>query len=349
MMNHKPRVVTLGEIMLRLGVPEYLRLTQAHSFDVSFAGAEANVSVSLANFGIPTTYITRLPDNPIADKCIMELASYNVDTNSIIRGGNRIGVLYLETGSNMRPSRVFYDRENSSFATIPTNTINWKVILKEASWLHWTGITPALSQNAAEICEEAISAAKELGLTISCDLNYRKSLWQYGRTAEEIMTPLVSNCDIIIGNEEDCDKIFHIKPENFDVENTKGEINKESFISVCNQMMKKFPYCKTIAMTLRGAINANQNTWSSILYKVNKLYTSTTYTLTDIVDRVGSGDSFSAGLIYGILHYKNVQEALEFATAASCLKHTIKGDYNQVTKEEVERLVKGDKSGRVKR
>lgn len=336
--------------MLRLGAPNYLRITQCNQFDISFAGAEANVAVSLSNYGIPTEYITRLPNNPIADKCLMELLSYKVGTTHIERGGKRIGILYLETGSNARPSRVFYDREESSLSTISPKSLNWTEILKDAQWFHWTGITPALSENAATVCKEAIDTANKLGVTVSCDINYRNNLWNYGKKASEVMPELVAGCDIILGNEEDCEKVFGIKPEHFQVEKTDGNIDPIIFKSVCQQMKTKFPRCKKIAMTLRGAINANYNTWGSILYNGKELLESRRYNITDIVDRVGSGDSFMGALIYGLITYPdNDLKALEFATAASCLKHTIWGDYNLASINEVENLINGDESGRVKR
>lgn len=344
------KVVTFGEIMLRLGAPDYLRLTQCHHLDMSYAGAEANVAVSLANYGVPTEYVTCLPDNPIADKCIMELLSHKVGTQHILRIGERMGILYLETGSNARPSRVFYDRKYSSFAAIDVEAINWEEVFADAEWFHWTGITPALSENAAKACSKAINVASKLGLTVSCDINYRGNLWQYGKLASEVMPELVSGCDIILGNEEDCEKVFGIKPENFDAVNTAGNIDQLQFESVCKQMMKKFPRCKKMIITLRGAINANHNTWSGVLYDGSRLFHSKQYDITDIVDRVGGGDSFMGALIYGFIQFvDDDQKALNFAVAASCLKHTIKGDYNLVSVSEVERLMNGDASGRVKR
>ena len=344
------KVVTFGEIMLRLGAPDYLRLTQCHQLDMTYAGAEANVAVSLSNYGIAVDYITRLPDNPIADKCIMELLSHRVGIDHVIRGGERIGILYLETGSNARPSRIFYDRANSSLATIELGVIDWKEIFKDACWFHWTGITPALSENAAKVCLEAIQAANEMNITVSCDINYRANLWHYGKTAAQIMTRLVEGCDVIIGNEEDCEKVFGIKPENFDAGKTNGKVNQSAFESVCHQMMNRFTRCKIMAVTLRGAINANHNTWRGSLCGAGTVYHSKIYDITDVVDRVGGGASFLGALIYGLLTYTdNKQKALDFAVAASCLKHTIKGDYNIVTKQEVENLMDGDGSGRVKR
>lgn len=343
------KIVTFGEIMVRLGAPDYLKLIQTNTFEVSYAGAEANVAVSLANYGIQTDYITCLPDNPIAERCIMELRGHKVGVDHIQRSGKRMGILYLETGSNARPSRVYYDREDSSIATVQEGSIDWKDILKDADWFHWTGITPALSENAAKECLKAIRTANELGVTVSCDINYRGNLWRYGKSAAEVMPEMVAGSDIILGNEEDCEKVFGIKPQNFDAANTVGEIDQRSFISVCQQMMQKFPRCKKMAVTLRGAINANHNTWGGVLYDGEQLIESRRYDITDIVDRVGGGDSFMGGLIYGLLHYGNDKQALEFATAASCLKHTIKGDFNWVAVHEVENLMGGDASGRVKR
>lgn len=341
------KVVTFGEIMVRLGAPDYLKLIQANRFDVSYAGAEANVAVSLANYGIATDYITCLPDNPIAERCIMDLRGHKVGVDHIQRTGKRMGILYLETGSNARPSKVYYDREDSSIATVELGSIDWKEILKDATWFHWTGITPALSANAAEECFKAIMTANELGVTVSCDINYRGNLWKYGKTAAEVMPEMVVGSDIILGNEEDCEKVFGIKPKDFDAAKTNGTVDQSSFLSVCQQMMERFPRCKKMVVTLRGAINANHNTWGGVLYNGKELIESRRYDITDIVDRVGGGDSFMGGLIFGLLHYQDDRKALEFATAASCLKHTLKGDYNWVTAQEVENLLRGEKSGRV--
>lgn len=343
------KVVTFGEIMVRLGAPGYLKLLQANQFDVSYAGAEANVAVSLANYGIVTDYITCLPDNPIAERCIMHLRGHKVGVDHIQRTGKRMGILYLETGSNARPSKVYYDREDSSIATVVPGSIDWKEILKDATWFHWTGITPALSANAAAECLKAIKAANELGVTVSCDINYRGNLWKYGKTAAEVMPEMVEGSDIILGNEEDCEKVFGIKPKDFDAAKTNGNVDQSSFLSVCQQMMERFPRCKKMVVTLRGAINANHNTWGGVLYNGKELIESRRYDITDIVDRVGGGDSFMGGLIFGLLHYQVDRKALEFATAASCLKHTLKGDFNWVTVREVENLMGGDASGRVKR
>ena len=347
-MNKK--IVTFGEVMLRLATPGYERFSQATQFSATFGGGEANVAVSLANYGMETEFVTRLPQNEIAESCIMDLHKHNVGTHHILRGGERMGIYFLETGAVARGSKVIYDRAYSSIADIQPGMINWHEVLKDADWFHWTGITPALSQGAADVCLEAIKVANELGVTVSCDLNYRKNLWKYGKSASEIMPSLVEGCDVILGNEEDAEKVFGIKPEGFDVSHTGGEINSAEFESVCTQLMSRFPRAKKVIITLRGSINANHNTWGGVLYSDGKLYQSKRYDITHIVDRVGGGDSFMGGLIYGLLTYAgNDQKALDFAVAASCLKHTIYGDYNLVTVKEVEALMSGDESGRVAR
>ncbi|MBP1664326.1 MAG: kdgK3 [Bacteroidetes bacterium] len=344
------KVVTFGEIMLRLATPGYQRFLQSNSLNATFGGGEANVAVSLANYGIDTEFVTRLPQNDIADWCVSELRKYNVGTKEIIRGGERVGIYFLETGAVSRSSKVVYDRANSSIADIKPGMINWHEVLKDADWFHWTGITPALSQGAADACLEAIKVANELGVTVSTDLNYRKNLWKYGKKASEIMPELVAGCDIILGNEEDAEKVFGIKPEGFDAEHTGGEVDAAEFQSVCVQLMNKFPRAKKVIITLRGSINANHNTWGGVLYSNDTLHQSKRYDITHIVDRVGGGDSFMGGLIYGLLTYTtDDQKALDFAVAASCLKHTIYGDFNLVTVSEVENLMKGDGSGRVSR
>ena len=339
------KVVTFGEIMLRLATPGYQRFSQATEFTATFGGGEANVSVSLANYGMESEFVTRLPQNDIARSCEMDLHKHGVKTDHIIYGGDRLGIYFLETGAVARASKVVYDRAHSAIAEIKPGMIDWDEVLKGADWFHWTGITPALSQGAADACLEAIRAANRLGVTVSCDLNYRKNLWKYGKQASEIMPELVAGCDVILGNEEDAEKVFGIKPEGFDVAQTNGEVNAAEFESVCTQLMKRFPRAQKVIITLRGSINANHNTWGGVLYSGGKLYD-----ITHIVDRVGGGDSFMGGLIYGLLTYTgDDQKALNFAVAASCLKHTIYGDFNLVTVEEVEKLMSGDASGRVSR
>ena len=343
------KVITFGEIMLRLSTPGYLRFSQSRQFDATFGGGEANVAVSLANYGVDVEFVTRVPDNDIARSCLRDLRSYGVGTKHIITGGDRLGIYFLETGAVARPSKVVYDRAGSSIAAIEPGMIDWDEVFKGADWFHWTGITPAISQGAADVCLEAVKAARKLGLTVSCDLNYRKNLWKYGKKASEVMPALVEGCDIILGNEEDADKVFGIKPEGFDVEGTGGKIDQQRFRSVGEQLMARFPQAKKVIITLRGSINANHNTWGGVLWDGTTLYESRRYDITHIVDRVGGGDSFMGGLIYGLLSYGDDRKALDFAVAASCLKHTIFGDYNQVTVAEVEKLMAGDGSGRVSR
>ena len=332
--------------MLRLSTPGYLRFSQARQFDATFGGGEANVAVSLANYGMDAQFVTRFPDNDIARCCIRDLHSYGVKTDFCIYGGDRLGIYFLETGAVARPSKVVYDRAHSSISTIQVGMIDWDKVFEGADWFHWTGITPALSQGAADVCLEAIKAANRLGVKVSCDLNYRKNLWKYGKKAGEVMPALVEGCDIILGNEEDADKVFGIKPEGFDVTATAGTIDQKRFQSVGEQLMARFPKAKKVIITLRGSINANHNTWGGVLWDGKP----PRYDITHIVDRVGGGDSFMGGLIYGLLTWpEDDQKALNFAVAASCLKHTIFGDFNQVTVAEVENLMKGDGSGRVSR
>ena len=342
------KVVTFGEIMLRLAVPHHLRLGQSDRFNATFGGGEANVAVSLSHYGIPASFITRLPDNDLAAACLKELRSHGVDVSYAITGGNRMGLYYLETGSVARPSLVIYDREHSSFAEINPGMIRWEEVLKEATWFHWTGITPAVSHGAALTCMEAVKVAKKMGIMVSCDLNYRKTLWKYGKQASQVMTALVEECDIIIGNEEDAEMIFNIRPEGFSA--TAGKATASDFDFVCRELNKRFPQARIIAFTLRGSLSADHNTWSGILWDGKTLHTAPVYDITHIVDRIGAGDSFAGGLIYGLLTWPSDHgKALRFATAASCLKHTIHGDFNRVTVKEVETLMEGDASGRVNR
>ena len=344
------KVITFGEIMLRLATPDYLRFSQATTLSATFGGGEANVAVSLANYGVDVEFVTRLPKNDIAATCVGELRKYGVGVNNIVYGGERLGIYFLETGAVARPSKVVYDRAHSSISTIEKGMIDWEKVFEGADWFHWTGITPAISASAAEVCLEACQAANRLGVTVSCDLNFRKNLWKYGKTAAEVMPALVECCDVILGNEEDAEKVFGIKPEGFDVTATGGEVEQAAFESVCRQMMERFPRAKKVIITLRGSINANHNTWGGVLFDGEKLYASPRYDITHIVDRVGGGDSFMGGLIYGLREYKgDDQRALNFAVAASALKHTIYGDFNLVTVAEVENLMKGDGSGRVAR
>ena len=344
------KVVTFGEIMLRLSPAENLRFSQVNNFDVVYGGGESNVAVSLANYGVPVEFVTRLPKNDLGECALMEMRKRGVGTQHIAFGGDRLGIYFLETGAVSRGSKVVYDRAHSAIAEIESGMINWDSVFDGVEWFHWTGITPAISQGAADVCLEAVKAASAKGITISTDLNYRAKLWNYGGDREAIMTELTSYCDVILGNEEDAEKHFGIHPEGLDVHKHGHEVKAASFKSVCEQMMNKFPRAKKVITTLRGSISASHNTWAGVLYDGKKMYETRQYQITHIVDRVGGGDSFMGGLIYGLLNYpKNDQNALDFAVAASCLKHTIKGDANLVTVEEVEKLMGGDASGRVAR
>jgi len=342
------KVVTFGEIMLRLATPGYLRFSQANEFTATFGGGEANVAVSLANYGIPVDFVSRLPKNDIGKSCLMDLQKYGVGVNKMIWGGERLGIYFLETGAVSRASKVVYDRAHSAISEIEPGMINWEEVLKDARWFHWTGITPAISQGAADVLAEGIAKANEMGVTVSCDLNYRKNLWKYGKTAGEVMPDLVAGTDVVLGNEEDAEMVLGLKPEGVDV--TGGHVSGAAYESVSKQIMVKFPRVKKVITTLRGSVSANHNSWSGVLWNGKELFEAPTYQITHIVDRVGGGDSFMGGLIYGLLTWpEDEQKALNFAVAASCLKHTIYGDYNQVTVEEVMKLMSGDTSGRVSR
>jgi len=342
------KVVTFGEIMLRLSPSNFKRFIQTRSFDLIYGGGEANVAVSLANYGIPVDYITKLPNNEIGNACIQFLRQFGVNTNNIVRGGNRIGIYFLEMGSSVRPSKVIYDRAHSAISEANPEDFNWNKFLDGASWFHWTGITPAISQNLAEICLEAVRVAKKRKITISCDLNYRSQLWKYGKTPNEVIPNLLKYSDIAIGNEEDADKVLGIKAPDTDV--TSGKLNAENYKYVVEEIFKQYPNLKKVAITLRGSISASYNTWSAVLYDGTNMYIGPQYEINPIVDRVGGGDSFMGGLIYGLITYKdNLQNALNFAVAASCLKHTILGDFNLVSIDEVLKLMGGDTSGRVSR
>jgi 2-dehydro-3-deoxygluconokinase len=341
------KVVTFGEIMMRLTPPGMLRLTQTTSFDVTFGGGEANVAASLAHYGVPVDFVTRLPANDLGDACLQFLRGHGIGTDKIVRGGERLGIYFLEMGAAQRGSKVVYDRAYSSIATIEPGMIDWRAVFADADWFHWTGITPAIAAGTAAVCLEAVQTAREMGLTVSCDLNYRKKLWRWGKKAGEVMAELVSLCDVAVGNEEDAAQVFGIHAPDTDV--IAGKVEADKYRSVCEQLNERFPSLKTIAITLRGSLSASHNTWSGVLWDNGRFYIGTTYDITHIVDRVGGGDAFVGGLIYGLRTYDDRQRALEFAIAASCLKHSIYGDFNLVTVDEVEKLMAGDASGRVSR
>ncbi len=340
------KVVTFGETLLRLAPPGHFKLFQNNILETSFCGAEANVAVSLANFGFVSTFITKVPEGEIGQAAINSLRYFGVDTSNIVRGGERLGLYYLEKGASQRPSKVIYDRANSSIAEAEKKDFDWNMIFEGAEWFHFTGINPALSQNLAEICVDACKIAKEKGITISCDLNYRNKLWSSDK-ANRIMSKILRYVDVCIANEEDAEKVFGIKSESTDV--LTGELNYEGYREVAKKLNECFG-CKYVAITLRTSISANDNKWAGMFYssEENEYYFSKEYDI-HIVDRVGGGDSFGAGLIYALSQKKSHQECLEFAVATSCLKQTIEGDFNRVSIEEVNNLLSGDGTGRVRR
>ena len=338
------RIITFGEIMLRLNPQSYLRFSQAESFEATYAGGEANVAVSLANYGMDAAYVTKVPAHDIGQCAINALRKYGVDTRHILRGGDRLGLYYVEKGASQRPSKVIYDRAGSAVALSKAEEYDWDAIFEGADWFHWTGITPALGGQLPQICLEACKAAKARGITVSCDLNYRNKLW----TKEEAcacMSGLMPYVDVCIANEEDAKDVFGIEAENTNV--TSGKLDHNGYISVAKQICRRFG-CKQVAITLRSSISANDNDWAGMLYDGTQAYFSPTYRI-HIVDRVGGGDSFGGGLIYALLSGKNAQDAINFAVAASCLKHSIEHDFNLVTVQEVENLAKGNASGRIQR
>lgn len=338
------RVVTFGEIMLRLAPENYLRFVQADRLEATFGGAEANVAVSLANFGEDVAFVSKLPTHEIGQSAINSLRKFGVDTSFVARGGERVGIYYCEKGASQRPSKVIYDRAGSAIATATGDDFDWDKIFDGAKWFHFTGITPALSDTLAGIVLQAVKSAKEKGITVSCDLNFRKKLWSKEK-AKEVMSEICKYVDVCIANEEDAKDVFGIEAENTDIES--GKLNEQGYVSVAEQLVDKFGF-KAVAITLRESISANDNYWSGMLYTDGKAVFSRKYAM-HIVDRVGGGDSFGAGLIHSLLAGKNATDAIEFAVAASCLKHSIEGDYNMVSKEEVEALANGNASGRVQR
>jgi 2-dehydro-3-deoxygluconokinase len=339
-------VVTLGEIMLRLKSPDRERLLQSALLEATFGGAEANVAVSLARFGMDVEFVTALPPNALGDAAIEELRRHGVGAERIIRRGERLGTYYVEAGSNQRPSRVVYDRAGSSMATASPDDFGWDAVFDDARWLHITGITPALSASAADLSLEAVRQARSRGLQVSCDYNYRKNLWRYGRTAPEVMRELVSSVTVGIANEEDCQKSLGIE---VDVDVESGELDTNAYRMLAERVLEEFPGLERQVITLRESRSADHNGWGACLHDGREFHVSRHYEITHIVDRVGGGDSFAAGLIYGLLAWDDDARALEFAAAASCLKHTIPGDFNRVTVSEVEALVRGQGSGRVQR
>ena len=338
------KVVTFGELMLRLAPENYLRFVQSDKYEATFGGAEANVAVSLANFGVDCAFVSKLPAHEIGQAAVNSLRKFGVDTSKIVRGGDRVGIYYCEKGASQRPSKVIYDRAGSSIATAKKQDFDWNSIFDGVNWFHFTGITPALSDDTAEIVLQAVKIAKEKGIIISCDLNFRKKLWSKEK-AGEIMGKICNYVDVCIANEEDAKDVFGIEAENTDV--NSGKLDREGYISVAKQLTEKFNF-KAVAITLRESLSANDNNWSGMLFAGGNAYFSKKYAM-HIVDRVGGGDSFGAGLIYSLLSNYDKQKAIEFAVAASCLKHSIEGDYNMVSVSEVQTLANGDASGRVQR
>jgi 2-dehydro-3-deoxygluconokinase len=340
------RVVTFGEVMLRLKSPGFERLFQSPTLEATFGGAEANVAASLAQFGVDARFVSAIPANNVGDQCVAALRSFGVDTSHIRRQGERLGIYFLENGSNQRPSRVTYDRAGSSISTAKVKDFDFDAVLEGADWFHISGVTPAISASAAELSLEVAKAAKAKGITVSCDYNYRKNLWRYGKKAPEVMRELVALATVGIANEEDCQKALGIE---VDVNVGSGELEHEKYRALAEKVLAEFPNLQKQVITLRESHSADRNGWSAVLHNRKAFLTSRHYDITDIVDRVGGGDSFAAGLIYGLRQYKDDQKGLEFAVAASCLKHTILGDINRVNVSEVEALMAGDASGRVQR
>ena len=340
------KVLTFGEIMLRLKAPGHERFFQSPSLEATFGGGEANVAVSLANYGMDAAFLTVLPKNDIAEACIRELRYFGVDTSRILRGEGRMGIYYLEGGANQLPSKVVYDRAYSAIALAKPGDIDWDKAFDGVDWFHITGITPAISETAMELSLESVAEVKKRGITVSCDLNYRKNLWKYGKAASEVMNKLAESVDVAIANEEDVQKSLGITA---DVDVESGALDREKYRVLGNKVLAAFPNMKLIAITLRESHSADHNGWAACLNDGEHFYVSKKYEIRDIIDRVGGGDSFAGGLIYGLNHYTDRQQALEFAVAASCLKHSVIGDFNRVSVSDVEKLASGDGTGRVQR
>lgn len=342
------KVYTFGEIMLRLTPPDHRRLMEASSFNAMYAGAEANVAIALKNLGVNSSFVTKIPNNDLGDACFNTVRQYGVGVDNIKRGGQRLGKYFIEMGAMQRGNKTIYDRSNSAFATLDPDEFDWEEILSDADWFHWTGIDPAVSENVAEACTEAVKTAQEMGVTVSCDINYRSKLWNWGKDPEEVMSDLMKHVDVVTGNEEDIDKTFGITAEETDVE--KGKITPEGYRSVHEKMMDRFPNLDIVTSTLRESFSASHNGWSAVLFDGDNFYHSDKYDLTHLVDRVGGGDSFAAGLICGILNYgDNLKRDLNFAVATSALKHSLYGDHSKIRREEAEALAEGPSSGRISR
>lgn len=346
----KKKVVTFGEVMLRLTAPHVRRFSQANEFIATYGGSEANVAVSLANLGISTEFVTRLPDNAMARACVDTLRAYGLGTEGIVYGGKRMGIYFLESGAAFRSSNVVYDREDSAFTTLHPGMIDWETIFADAGWFHWSGIAAALSQEGADVCLEALETANRMGLTISCDLNFRKKLWNYGRTAFDIMQPLVQYSDVIFGAASEYEEMLHLSPAEFNATDSSYQLDLPAFNSFGEKVAQFVPRCRKVFLELRNTVTANHNLLAAVLYSDGVLKHTGIYDIVNEVDRVGTGDAFVAGMIYGLLTYPDDdQKALEFALAASALKNTVYGDFNLVTEEEIESLMNGNSSGRIVR
>ncbi len=340
------KYLTFGEIMLRLKTPEHERFFQSPKFEATFGGGEANVAVSLANYGCDAEFLSFIPDNAIGDACIYQLRGFGVNTSKVLRTKGRMGIYYLETGANQRASKVVYDREYSAIALADESLVDWDKAFEGVEWFHITGITPAISESAMHLSLASVKEAKKRGITVSCDLNYRKNLWNYGKKASEVMREMAKYVDVAIANEEDVQKSLEITT---DVSVESGELDREKYRALGDKVLAEYPDMKMIAITLRESKSADINGWAACLNNRDEFIVSKRYLMSDIIDRVGGGDSFAGGLIYGLTNLPTHKEALEFAVAASCLKHTIPGDFNRVTVDEVKKLAEGDGTGRVQR
>lgn len=340
------RVLTFGEIMLRLRAPGHERFFQSNMMEATFGGGEANVAVSLANYGMEAQFCTVLPDNALGDECVRELRRFGVDVSKVLRRPGRMGIYFLENGANQLPSKVIYDRAYSAIALAGPGDIDWDGVFEGVDWFHITGITPAISESAMLLSLESVKAARAKGITVSCDLNYRKNLWKYGRKAAEVMGEIAGYVDVAVANEEDVQKSLEIT---VDVSVESGELDRGKYRALGDKVLEAYPNMKMIAITLRESHSADWNGWAACLNDGRNFYVSKKYVIRDIIDRVGGGDSFAGGLIYGLNHYGDRQQALEFAVAASCLKHSVIGDFNRVSVSDVEKLAGGDGTGRVQR
>lgn len=343
------KIVTFGEIMLRLTPPDRLRLNQSPVLGMSFGGSEANVAVSLANFGLRSEFITCLPDNRIAEACLDDIRSYGVEVPHVVRAGHRLGLYYMEEAAAMRTAHVVYDREGSSFTSLRPGMIDWQEALRDATWFHWSGISAALSADTAAVCAEAVEAARRMGLTVSCDLNYRKNLWKYGKQPEEVLPPLMEACDIMFGTDDEYQKVLGLELPPFQARDATYKPDKAGYEAVGRAVAERFPNCRASVIGLRNVLSANHHTISGTLYTAGKLLTTRVYEVDSVVDCVGVGDAFVGGIIYGLTVHPDAQHALDFGAAACALKNTVPGDYNQFSAGEVEELAAGAVTGRIAR